>query len=431
MRDLDREGVAPIDLIAINLYPVANVLESGTLTQKEALDFLDVSGSALLRTAARNFHSVVTLCDPSDYLPVLQSLQNKGGLTLDRSQSLAAKAFYYISYYDSTVAQYLSPALEKLPDDMIIGLKKACDLREGENPHQSAAFYSRSGSRPWGLNAAELFFGKAMSFNQYFGLDRAVELVAEFNEPACAIVKHGNPSGVATADLLGLAARMAYSADPRGCHGGIAAFNREVDGDAAAALASEYLEGIAAPDFSAAALDILRSKKDVRLVRLPSLLLSPNETDMKAISGGILIQDKDNPKLPENFRVKTRRAPTELEMPALRLAWKVCKHTTTHAAVLANSIATRGIGSGQTTRSDSIRLAIVKNQDRHPVVPPAETLTLASDGALGPGHIVEAAEAGVTAVIQPGGSGEDREAIAAAEEHGLAMIFTGIRHFRH
>ncbi|MEE8425131.1 MAG: bifunctional phosphoribosylaminoimidazolecarboxamide formyltransferase/IMP cyclohydrolase [Elusimicrobiota bacterium] len=430
MRDLDREGIPPIDLVAVNLYPLSEVFKGGGAPTGELMDFLDVSSSALLRAAARNFNHVVTVCDPADYPAVLDSVRGKG-LTVERSQSLAAKAFYYISYYDSTVAQYLSDAMEKLPDEMIISLKKTADLRYGANPHQGAALYGRSGSRPWGLIAAELLFGKPLSYGHYIGMDRAAELVAEFQEPACAITKLANPAGAASCENLGEAARQAYLSDPEGCTGGIAAFNREVDKDAAAVLAPEYLECIAAPDFSTEAMDMLRTKKDVRLVRLPSLLLSANETDIKTISGGVILQDRDHSTAPETHKVVSRRKPTPLEIPAMQLASKVAKHALSHSAVLAHASATLGIAAGQTARIDAVRLAIVKSQERHPVVPPTQPMALASDGALSPRHLQEAAANGISAVIQPGGTSEDRDSIQVADELDLAMIFTGTRHFRH
>lgn len=432
VEELKAGGFPPIDLVAVNLYPLASILHSGEPSQKEVMDFLDVSASALLRAAARNFHHVIPVCDPRDYPSVLDALRQGKGLKLDRCRALAAKAFNYISYYDATVAQYLGAAsTEKLPDELILSLKKTADLRYGENPHQAAALYSRSGARPWGMNVAELLYGKPLSYNHYLSMDRAVELAGEFAQPACAIVKHCNPAGVAYADRLGEAARLAYRSDPEGCTGGVAAFNREVDGEAAALLASEYLQCIVAPDFTGNALDVLRAKKDVRLVRLPSLLLSPNEVDIQAVSGGILIQDKDNPVEPPKFRSVTKRSPSELESAAMDFAWRVCKHATTHAAVLARGTSTLGIAGGQTSRMDAVRLALVKSQERHPIVSPSEPMALASDGPLSPRHVKEAAEAGVAAVIQSGGSSEDGEAVEQADELGLAMVFTGVRHYRH
>jgi len=431
MRDLDRESIPPIDLVAVNLYPLAQVLQSGAADQREMLDFLDVGGGALLRAAARNLRHVITLCDPGDYASVLETLRRGRGLTLERSQALAAKAFYYVSYYDSTAAQFLSHTMESLPDEFIVSLKKASDLRFGENPHQRAALYSRSGARPWGLNAAALIHGKPLNYNHYLSMDRAVELAAEFSDPACAIIKYGVPAGAAAGKTLGEAARLAYESDPQGCTGGVAAFNKPVDEDAAKVLAPEYLECIVAPEFSGEALRLLRAKKDIRLVQLPSLLLSPKESDMKTVSGGMLIQDKDHPVASEVLKPVTRSEPSELERIALEFAWRVCKHAGTHAAILARGTVTLGIGNGQSSRLDAVRLALVKSQERHPVVSPAIPMVLASDGVLGPQEIREAAECGIIGVIQPGGSSEDRETIATADELGMTMVFTGVRHFRH
>ncbi len=431
MSDLARDGVPAVDLVAVNLYPLAQVIESGTMSQREVMDFLDAAGSALLRAAARNFHNVVALFDPRDYGSILEALRAARGVSVERSRQLAAKAFYYVSYYDATVAQYLAEAAtETLPDELVLSLKKTAELRYGENPHQAAALYSRSGSRPWGLNAAETLFGKPLTFNHFLALDRAVDLAGEFRRPACAIVKFSNPAGAACADRSAEAARLAYAADPAGCAGGVAAFNREVDAETARVLAAEYIECVAAPEFSGEALDILRAKKDIRLVKLPSLLLSAREVDMMTVSGGVLIQDRDNPTAPEAFKCVSKRAPSDLETGALDFAWRVAKHTTTFAAVLARGEATLGLAGGQTTRLDAVRLAVVKSQERHPVLPPALPIVLALDGALEPRELAEAAEAGVTAVIQAGGTRADADAVRAADESGLALVFTGVRHYR-
>lgn len=431
MRDLAREGIPSVDLVAVNLYPLAQVLEAGTMSQKEAMDFLDVSGAALLRAAARSFHGVITLCDPRDYPSVLDTLRRGRGITVDQSRRLASKAFNYISYYDSTVAQYLSDgSAESLPDELILSLKKSAELRYGENPHQGAALYSRSGARPWGVNAATLLYGRPLAFNHYLTLDRAVDLVGEFSRPATAIVKFSNPAGAAVADRPGEAARLAYAADPVGCTGGVAAFNREVDAEAARVLAAETVECVAAPDFTGEALDALRAKKDVRLVRLPSLLLSAREVDMKTVAGGVLVEDRDNPTAPEAFKTVSKRPPTDIEAAALDFAWRVAKHTTTYSAVLARGEATLGVAGGQSTRLDAVRLAVVKGQERHPVLTPALPTVLAADGALERAELVEAAEAGVTAVILSGGTRTDHDAVAAADDLGLTLVFTGVRHYR-
>ena len=431
MHDLEKLGAEPIDLVAVNLYPVSEALQDPNILQEEALEFLDLAGASVLRAAARNHRYVIAVHDPRDYELIVESLREFKDVNPEMRQRLAAKAFHYAAYHDATVAQYLGElGVERLPDEMVISLKKTADLRYGENPHQQAALYRRSGARPWGLSAATLVHGKPLSFNHFLNLEVAVELVAEFAEPACAIVKHCNPAGVAVSHSLGEAAHSAYVSDPRGCTGGVAAFNREVDDETARFLGQQYLECILAPEFSVEALDRLRPKKDLRLATLPSLLLSPNELDLQSISGGLLIQDKDNQTLPQRS-VVTRHQPSELEKGSLEFAWKVAKHAKTHCAVLARGQSTLGLGCGQTSRMDAVRLAVVKSQDRHPIVSPNFPVVLASDGTLSIQHILEAAGAGVTAVIQPGGSSEDTDAIKACDLHNLAMIFTGMRHYRH
>jgi phosphoribosylaminoimidazolecarboxamide formyltransferase/IMP cyclohydrolase len=430
VRDLDQNDIPAFDLVAVNLYPLSEVLKSN-LPQEDALDFLDVAGSALLRAAARNFPRVVTLCDPKDYPGVLETLR-EGEVSRERRRALAAKAFYAVSYYDSTIAQFLSTGAELLGEEMVVALKKAADFPYGENPHQRGALYTLSGARPWGLTAATLVHGRAPNFNHYLGMDLACDIVGEFQDrAACAIVRHSNPAGVAAADHPGEAARLAYRADPAGCTGGVAAFNRPVDEDAAKALASEHLECIVAPDFSRQALELLRPKKDLRLVSLPSLLLFPEEIDFKSVAGGLLVQDKDLLTSPAERRPATRRRPNDLEAAALDLAWKVAKHTLTHAAVIARGPVTLGIAGGQTARRDAVKLALAKSSERHPIVAPELPMVLASDGPLGPAHVKEAAAAGISALIQPGGSPEDRDTVALCDEHGLAMLFTGVRHYRH
>ncbi|MDE2237154.1 MAG: bifunctional phosphoribosylaminoimidazolecarboxamide formyltransferase/IMP cyclohydrolase, partial [Elusimicrobia bacterium] len=360
----------------------------------------------------------------------LESLRQYGRLHPERRQTLAANALHYCAYYDTTVAQFLGAKWERLPDELVIGLKKTAEMHYGENPQQQGALYTLSGARAWGINAAQLLYGKPLSYNHFLDLEVAWELVTEIGEPACAIVKHAVPAGVASAERLAEAARLAYRGDPRGCFRGTAAVNRELDAEAAAFFAEEYVSCIAAPQFSQGALMALRAKKEIRLVTLPSTLISAHELDLRSVAGGVLVQDKDN-QIFGNPRPVTKRAPSELEMKSLRLAWHVAKHARSHAAVVVRGSYAIGIGSGQTCRLDAVRLAQVKSQERHPILPAGLPLVLASDGALSAEHVLEAASANITAVIQPGGSSEDKDSVAAADEKGLAMVFTGVRHFRH
>ena len=431
--DISAGSEDPIHLVVVNLYPLTEILQDPQITLKEVLEFLDAHAVSVLRAAARNFENVVALCDPGDYAAILESLEELEEVRPEKRRQLAAKAFHYTAYYDSTVAQYLGSesGVEGLSEDMVIGLKKVDDLRYGENPHQQAALYRLSGARPWGLAAATLLHGKPLNYEHYVNLEAASELVSEFMEPACAIVKHMNPAGVAESRNLGEAAKAAYAADPRGCTGGAAAFNREVDGEAAKALAPQYLECIVASRFSPEALDVLRRKKEVRLISMPSMLLSPHEIDLRPISGGLLIQDKDNRTLLKEIHPVSRRPPNPSEVQSMGFAWKVVKHAKTHAAVLSRGCCTLGIGCGQSSRMDAVRLAIVKSQERHPIVTPEAPMVMACDGALSLQHILEAAEAGVSAIIESGGSSEDHDAIEACDAKGMAMVFTGIRHYRH
>ncbi len=429
--ELERQGGRPIDLIAVNFYPVSEIVSDKNLSPREILDYIDLAGPTLIRAAARNHQNVLCLCDPEDYLPTIDSLKQYGRVHPDKRQSLAAKAFHYSAYYDSTVAQYLGGKWERLPDELVIGLKKSADLRYGENPQQQGALYALSGARPWGLNAAQIIHGKPLSYNHYLDLDVAWELAIEIEDPACVIVRHATPAGVASSENLTEAARLAYRSDLRGCFQGSCAVNREISEEAAAFFAEAHIALIAAPQFSPGALSILRAKKDIRLVTLPSTLVSPGEMDIKTVAGGALIQDQDHSKMTGPFTCVTRRAPNEVETKSLQLAWHVAKHARTHAAVIVQGTSTVGIGSGQTSRLDSVRLSLVKSQERHPILPAHTSLLMASDGVLSGEHIREAAQGGVSAIIEPGGSSEDKEAIEAANEKNIAILFTGSRHFRH
>ena len=420
-----------IDLVAVNFYPLAQATADATLTQDEVLSYVDPVGPTLLRAAARNFKAVIPLCDPDDYQQAVDTLTAYDRMLPDRRQILAAKSFHYAAYYDSTVAQYLGGKWDKMPDEVVVALKKSADLRYGENPHQNGAFYTLSGARPWGLNAAQLVYGHPLVYGHYLDLETSWELVTAFREPACAIVKHGVPAGFATAEDLSKAARRAYAGDPRGCFRGTAAVNREIDEEAASFFAEEFVSCIAAPDFTPKALRLLKTKKDIRLVTLPSALIAPHELDLRAVAGGMLVQERDQRPFLGDLKSVGKRRPTERETAGMIAAWHTAMHARTHAAVIARGTAVIGIGSGQTSRLDAVRLALVKSQDRHPIIAAGEPVVMASDGALTGEHILAAAEGGVTAVIHPGGAAEDRDAVEACARHGVALVATGVRHFRH
>jgi phosphoribosylaminoimidazolecarboxamide formyltransferase / IMP cyclohydrolase len=420
-----------IDLVAVNLYPLSSATADPALSQDEVLAYVDPVGPALLWEAARNFKNVIPLCDPDDYQQCMDTLKSYDRMLPDRRQRLAAKAFHYAAYYDSTVAQYLGGQWEQFPDEVVVALKKSAELRYGENPHQAGAFYTLSGARPWGLNAHKLILGRPLSYGHFLDLETAWELVNAFREPACAIVKHGVPAGVALGEDLARAARRAYAGDPRGCFRGTAACSREVDAEAASFFAEEYVSCIAATDFSPEALKLLRAKKDIRLVTLPSKLVSPGELDLRAVAGGMLVQEKDLRPFLGELRHVSKRPPTERELAGLTVAWHTAMHSRTHAAVIARGSGVIGVGSGQTSRLDAVNLAVVKSQERHPILAAGEPLVLASDGALSGEHVMAAADGGVSAVIHPGGAAEDRDAAEAADRRGVALVATGTRHFRH
>ena len=430
IQERQKRRTAPIELVAVNLYPLAEIA-GAELSQAEALSTIDIEASALLRAAARNFRQVICLCDPQDYGPAVESLRRHADVSPARRQALAAKAFHYSAYYDSTIAQYLGGRWDKLPHEFVVGLKKSADLPSGENRHQQGALYALSGARPWGINEARLIYGPPISFNHYIDLDAAWELAGGFSQPACAIVKHGVPAGVAVSESLAEAARLAYRGDPRGCLKGTAAVNREIDEEAASFFAEEVVSCIAAPGICAKALTALKAKKNIRLLTLPSTLISAHELDLRSVAGGVLVQDKDHQALPETLKVAGRRSPDEVEMNSLRLAWRVAKHARTHAAVICRGGQTLAVASGETSRLDAVRLALTKSRERHPILAQEPPLVLASDGPLGVVHILEAIQGGVKAVIETGGVSEDEEAAALCDQHDVALILTGVRHFSH
>ena len=428
---LERRGLGPVDLVAVNLYPLAEVVQSSRLPVDEVLEYVDVGSSAVLRAAARNFPRVIVVSEPADYNSVLASLNEIKDVSLDYRQRLAVQAFYSAAYYDSTVAQFLAGRQELLPEEMVMALKKVSDLPYGENPQQRAALYGLSGSRAWGTAAASLLHGKPLTFNHYVDLEAAGEMTGEFQEPACVIFKHGHPCGAAAAERLEDAARRAFQADPQSARGGIAAFNRELDEETARFLAEEYLECLLAPGFSQGALDVLRLKRDLRLVTVPSRLAAAGELKLHSVSGGLLVEETDGTTLPAELKSVGPRPPSETELVSLRFAWKVAKHAKTHAMVLARGTQTVGIGAGQPSRFDALSLAVAKSRERHPILDPSAPLVLASDGNLPLRCVQEAARAGVSAIIQPGGSSEDKSAVQACAQRGIAMAFTGLRHYKH
>jgi phosphoribosylaminoimidazolecarboxamide formyltransferase/IMP cyclohydrolase len=446
---LAAHGIAAIDLVAVNLYPFEETLARPGASLAEIVEQIDIGGPAMLRSAAKNFEGVAAVADPADYAGVLAELRkNNGALSPATRLDLARKAFVHTARYDALIAGFLErvagaePRIHRdataaalgppplFPAILHLRLAKLQDLRYGENPHQRAALYRDLGLRG-GLASARQLHGKELSYNNLLDLDAAWELARDFAEPAAVLVKHNNPCGAATAERLADAYAQAHAADPVSAFGGIVAVNRPLDAETARAIAGAFVEAVIAPGYADDALGVLRQKKNLRLLELPAERCEPPASaggfDVRRIGGGVLAQERDAATLdPAGLTIVTRRPPSDAERHALRFAWQVAKHVRSNAIVLASAHATVGIGAGQMSRVDSVRLAIAKAGGA------ARGSAMASDAFFPFRDGVDvAAAAGVTAVIQPGGSVRDAEVVAAADDHGMAMLFTGIRHFRH
>ncbi len=429
---MEEHGIAPFELVAVNLYPFEKVIGTKSLTDEELIEYVDIGGVALLRAAAKNYKNVLVVCDPADYGKVLEEIQNPLGVSDKLKQYLAVKAYAHTAHYDAVISSHLKARWniqEKFPEEATIPLRKLRTLRYGENPHQEAALYKESGTPSWGVVSANILQGKEISFNNFLDCEAAWQVVMGFTDPACVIVKHNNPCGVATGTSPAEAFRWALMCDPVSAFGGIVGFNRAVDKETAEELSKLFLECVIAPAFHPEAKEILKAKKNLRLLEQPAGLTLPYELDVRRISGGYLLQDVDKPPVPE-LKIVTKRVPSEIEKTALDFAWRVVKHVKSNAIVLARGRQTVGIGAGQMSRIDSIKIASIKmNQAKLNV---GESLVMASDAFFPFRDVVdEAAKIGVQAIVQPGGSLRDNESIQAADEHNIAMIFTGIRHFRH
>ena len=430
-------GIAPIDLLVVNLYPFAATIARSGCTYEEAIENIDIGGPAMLRAAAKNHAAVLVVVDPADYGALLAELDAHGGGSEFATRArLAAKAFAHTAAYDTMVAAYLTArhphARTPFPASLALSYQKLQDLRYGENPHQRAAFYRDESARGAGIASAQVLQGKELSFNNIADADTAIECVRQFPEAACVIVKHANPCGVATAASVREAYEAAYRTDPTSAYGGIIAFNRELDAATAAAIIErQFVEVLAAPGVSAEAARALLGRPNVRVLGLGDLAAEGSAAlELRSVTGGLLLQMRDLADLEERaLRVPTRRQPTAAELADLRFAWRVCKFVKSNAIVFARGGATLGIGAGQMSRVYSTRIAAMKASDEKLAVAGA---VMASD-AFFPfrDNLDVAAGFGIRAVIQPGGSLRDAEVIAAADEHDMAMVFTGMRHFRH
>jgi phosphoribosylaminoimidazolecarboxamide formyltransferase/IMP cyclohydrolase len=437
-KDKSAQSIVDIDLVVVNLYPFQRTVAQAQVSLSEAIENIDIGGPSMVRSAAKNWKFVTVMVDPDDYDKLKLELENHDFHVPETLRfELAVKAFAHTAAYDGAIANFLSslsgpqekPERGKFSKYLNLQLKKIFELRYGENPHQTGAYYSEGWHDEPCVGNARQVHGKHLSYNNILDLDGALETVKEFDEACCAIIKHSNPCGVgADAQDVAVAFDKALACDPTSAFGGIIAFNREVSPAAAKKIAEAFYECIIAPDFHPEALEILTQKKNIRLLKtLPIRRYEVTGWDMKKVVGGVLVQDRDTVlKDPTGEKVVTKRKPTADELKAMDFAWKVAKHVKSNAIVYALKDRTVGIGAGQMSRVDSAKLGVMKAQS------PIKGTVMASDAFFPFRDSVDAAaEAGVTAIIQPGGSIRDEEVIQAADEHGLAMVFTGMRHFRH
>ncbi|MDD2457126.1 MAG: bifunctional phosphoribosylaminoimidazolecarboxamide formyltransferase/IMP cyclohydrolase [Eubacteriales bacterium] len=439
METLDRLGIELIDLIIINLYPFKQTVMKPGATAEECIENIDIGGPSMLRAAAKNHHDVTVLVDPADYAKVLAEITATGNTTLDTRFGLARKVFEHTAAYDALIAQYFQsqsgpsnsneqdPA--KWPEQLTLTYERVSSLRYGENPHQSASFYREALPKSGSLTEAEQLGGKELSYNNIADTDAAIALLKEFSEPTVVAIKHANPCGVGSADSLLSAWTKAYEADTVSIFGGIVALNRPVTADVADQMKEIFLEVIVAPDYEADALEILRKKKNLRLLKLPAVAepIAVGEQMIKAVYGGILVQDQDTQVLPDTgYTVVTEAQPSDADKDDLLFAMKVVKHVKSNAIVLVKDRQTVGIGPGQPNRITSAGIAIANAKDK------AKGSVLGSDAFFPFADTVQAAAAaGIAAIIQPGGSLRDQESIDACNAAHIPMAFTGMRHFRH
>jgi phosphoribosylaminoimidazolecarboxamide formyltransferase / IMP cyclohydrolase len=423
VRQLEELEVDPIDLVVVNLYPFQETVRSGA-APAEVVEMIDIGGPTMVRAAAKNHGSVGVVVDPADYDAVLADLDEHDGLTADLRARLASQAFQHTAAYDAAVAAWFQRD-QPFPAQLSLALPRASELRYGENPHQAAAFYTHGA--PVGLAAADQLHGKELSYNNLLDTDAAWGMAIDLDEPCVAIIKHTNPAGYAVADELVTAYTRALEGDPVSAFGGIVAANRPIDRATAERISEVFTEVVIAPGFDDGALEVLRAKANLRLLAMPSAQRPQQGWQLRSVVGGLLVQDADVGDEPwDDWEVVSAAKPDDTMLADLRFAWTACKHTKSNAIVLAKDRQVVGVGAGQMSRVDSVRLAVERSGDRH------TGAVLASDAFFpfrdGPDA---AAAAGVTAIVQPGGSKRDDEVVAAADEHGIAMVFTGRRHFRH
>ena len=430
MEELETHGIGAIDLIVGNLYPFAATISDPDVTLDDALENIDIGGPTMLRAAAKNFPSVAVVVDPEDYEWVAERLAGEG-LSDQERRSLAAKAFRHVAEYDATVAGYLTEQKESssLPEKLNLTFDQVTTLRYGENPHQQGGLYIPPGATGGGIASARQLHGRELSYNNLMDADAAWRTASDFAEPTVAVIKHANPCGLSSHDVLSQAYLQAYEGDTVSAFGGIVGFNRTVTAEAAEAMNPVFYEVVVAPGYDPEALEILQKKRNLRVLEVDAggSELGGIDLDIRPITGGVLIQTPDTiTESTSEWSTATERAPTEEEMDDLAFAWVACKHIKSNAIVFAKNRTLMGMGAGQPNRVVSVHLSQRIAGEK------AKGCVLASDAFFPfPDNIELAAEAGVTAIIQPGGSIRDEEVIAAANDHGIAMVFTGVRHFRH
>lgn len=427
MKQMEENNISPIDMVVVNLYPFKETLQKPGVTNEEIIENIDIGGPTMLRSAAKNFEDVAVVVDPTDYEKVLTELR-ENTFSVESRKKLAAKVFRHTANYDAMIANYfMEETNEAFPETYTVTYEKVQDLRYGENPHQEAAFYKAPIVKTLSLAAAKQLHGKELSYNNIQDANAALEILADYENPAAVAVKHMNPCGIGVAETLSDAFGRAYDADPVSIFGGIIALNREVDSQTAEQLSQIFLEIVIAPGFSEKALDILTRKKNIRLLELPMTDNEPVKHKLTSVNGGVLIQTQDNGTITkDDINVVTKRKPTEQELEDLLFAWKAVKHVKSNAIVLAKDKQTIGVGAGQMNRVGSAKIAIEQAGDK------AKGSVMSSDAFFPmPDTVEEAIKAGVTAIIQPGGSKRDQDSIDVCDEHGIAMVYTGMRHFKH
>lgn len=429
LQQLEEHGIKPFHLVCVNLYPFQQTIEKPDVTVADAIENIDIGGPSMLRSAAKNHQYVTVVVDPADYQTVIKEFTENGRTTLETRRKLAAKVFRHTAAYDAIIADYMTNlAQEETPEKLTVTYELKQTLRYGENPHQKAAFYKKPLGSKFSIAYAKQLNGKELSYNNIRDADAALEIVRDFKQPAAVAVKHMNPCGIGVGANAFEAYTKAFTADPVSIFGGIVAFNREIDVETAKKLHEIFLEIIIAPSFSPEALEVLTTKKkNLRLLEVPFDEATKQENKLVSVQGGILVQDQDLYTLDDaTISYPTKRRPTEEEWEKLKMAWTVVKHVKSNAIVVTDKDMTLGIGAGQMNRVGSAEIALKQAGEK------AKGAALGSDAYFPyPDTVEAAAKAGITAIIQPGGSVRDQESIDKCDEYGIAMVFTGVRHFKH